>query len=139
MFTIGTRLTRITRAMRLRDPHRAIIAAGETVPDWSGGTRLGETLKVFLDRWGQRGMARGSVVVLFSDGWERGDADQLAEQMRRLSRLAHRTVWVNPHRGKEGYEPVQQGIVAALPHVDHFVAGHSMRTFDELVEVVARA
>lgn len=139
VFTVGTRLTHITRAMRLRDPDRAIIAAGNTVPDWSGGTRLGETLKIFLDRWGQRGLARGSVVVVFSDGWERGDADLLAEQMRRLHRLAHHVVWVNPHRGKAGYQPVQQGIVAVLPYVDDFVAGHSMATFAELIEVVARA
>ena len=138
-FTVGTRLTHITRAMRLRDVERAIIAAGDTVPDWSGGTRLGETLKIFLDRWGQRGMARGAVVVVFSDGWERGDAELLAGQMRRLHRLAHRVVWVNPHRGKEGYQPVQQGIVAALPYVDDFVAGHSLATFAELIEVVARA
>jgi uncharacterized protein len=79
------------------------------------------------------------VVVVFSDGWERGDADLLAEQMNRLHRLAHRVVWVNPHRGKHGYQPVQQGIVAALPYVDDFVAGHSMATFAELIEVVARA
>ena len=139
VFTIGTRLTHITRAMAHRDPERAIIAAGETVPDWSGGTRLGETLKIFLDRWGQRGMARGSVVVVFSDGWERGESGLLGEQMSRLSRLAHRVVWVNPHRGKAGYQPVQTGIVAALPHVDDFIAGHSMRTFEELIEVVAHA
>jgi uncharacterized protein with von Willebrand factor type A (vWA) domain len=139
VFTIGTRLTHVTRAMRLRDPERAIVAAGRTVPDWSGGTRLGETLRVFLDRWGQRGLARGSVVVVFSDGWERGDAALLAGQAERLHRLAHRVVWVNPHRGKTGYEPVQQGIVAVLPHVDDFVAGHSMATYAELVEVVARA
>ena len=109
------------------------------MPDWSGGTRLGETLQVFLDRWGQRGMARGAVVVVFSDGWERGDAALLGEQMARLHRIAHRVVWVNPHRGKAGYEPVQQGIAAALPHVDDFVAGHSLATFEELVEVVGRA
>ena len=139
VFTVGTRLTHITRAMQLRDAERAIVAAGATVPDWSGGTRLGETLKIFLDRWGQRGMARGAVVVVFSDGWERGEPDLLAEQMRRLHRLAHRVVWVNPHRGKEGYLPVQQGIVAALPFVDDFVAGHSLTTFAELIEVVARA
>ena len=118
---------------------RAIVAAGRTVPDWSGGTRLGETLRVFLDRWGQRGLARGSVVVVFSDGWERGDAALLSGQAERLHRLAHRVVWVNPHRGKSGYEPVQQGIVAVLPYVDDFVAGHSMATYAELVEVVARA
>ncbi|MGZ6942249.1 MAG: vWA domain-containing protein [Oryzihumus sp.] len=139
VFTVGTRLTRVTRAMRLRDADRAIVAAGETVPDWSGGTRLGETLRMFLDRWGQRGLARGAVVVVFSDGWERGDADLLGEQMRRLHGLAHRVVWVNPHVGKDGYQPVQQGIVAALPHVDDFLAGHSLATFAELVEVVADA
>ena len=139
VFTVGTRLTQVTRAMRLRDPERAIVAAGETVPDWSGGTRLGETLKIFMDRWGQRGLARCAVVVVFSDGWERGDADLLGEQMQRLSRVAHRVVWVNPHVGKAGYLPVQQGIVAALPHVDDLVAGHSLATFADLVEVVAHA
>ncbi|HEX6249538.1 MAG TPA: VWA domain-containing protein [Nocardioidaceae bacterium] len=139
VFTLGTRLTHLTRAMRLRDVERAIVAAGDTVPDWSGGTRLGETLQVFLDRWGQRGTARGAVVVVVSDGWERGDTTLLAQQMQRLHRLAHRVVWMNPHRGKAGYEPVQQGIVAALPFVDDFVAGHSMATFEELIEVVARA
>ncbi|HSE07557.1 MAG TPA: VWA domain-containing protein [Nocardioidaceae bacterium] len=139
VFTVGTRLTHLTRAMRLRDPERAIVAASRTVPDWSGGTRLGETLKAFLDQWGQRGLARGAVVVLFSDGWERGDAALLGEQMMRLQRLAHRVIWANPHRGKEGYLPVQQGIVAALPYVDDFVAGHSMATFEDLIEVVAHA
>lgn len=138
-FTLGTRLTHLTRALRLRDPERALVAAGRTVPDWSGGTRLGETLRSFLDRWGQRGTARGAVVVIFSDGWERGDATELAAQVARLRRVAHRVVWVNPHRGKAGYEPVQQGIVAVLPHVDDFVAGHSLATYAELVEVVARA
>ena len=139
VFTVGTRLTRVTRAMRMRDPERAIVAAGETVPDWSGGTRLGETLRMFLDRWGQRGLARGAVVVVFSDGWERGDAALLGEQMRRLHRIAHRVVWVNPHVGKDGYLPVQQGIVAALPFVDELVAGHSLATFADLIEVVAHA
>lgn len=139
VFTIGTRLTRVTRAMRLRDGEAALQAAGETVPDWSGGTRLGESLKAFCDRWGQRGLARGAVVTILSDGWERGDAVMLGEQMQRLSRLAHRVVWVNPHRGKEGYQPVQGGIIAALPYVDDFIAGHSMATFAEALEVIARA
>jgi uncharacterized protein with von Willebrand factor type A (vWA) domain len=138
-FTIGTRVTHVTRAMRLRDPERALVAAGDTVPDWSGGTRLGETLRFFLDRWGQRGMARGAVVVVFSDGWERGDASVLQEQMARLSRIAHRVVWVNPHRGKEGYEAVQSGVLAALPFCDDFVAGHSLATYADLVEVLADA
>jgi uncharacterized protein len=109
------------------------------VPDWSGGTRLGETLRIFSDRWGQRGMARGSVVVVFSDGWERGDPALLADQVQRLHRVAHRVVWVNPHRGKAGYEAVQQGVLAVLPHVDEFVAGHSLATYAELTEVISRA
>lgn len=138
-FTLGTRLTHVTRAMRTRDPERALAAAGETVPDWSGGTRLGETLQAFVDRWGRRGLARGAVVVIFSDGWERGDTALLSEQMARLQRLAHRVVWVNPHRGKAGYEPVQQGVLAALPHVDDFLAGHSMATFADLTGVIADA
>jgi uncharacterized protein with von Willebrand factor type A (vWA) domain len=139
VFTLGTRLTRVTRAMRLHDAGRALAAAGETVPDWSGGTRLGETLKAFLDRWGARGLARGAVVVVFSDGWERGDASMLGEQAARLHRLAHRVVWVNPHRGKDGYQPLQQGVLAVLPHVDDFLAGHSLATFSRLLEVLADA
>ena len=139
VFTVGTRLTRVTRALRARDADAALRGAGEQVPDWSGGTRLGEVLRAFLDRWGQRGVARGAVVVIFSDGWERGDPAMLAEQMQRLHRLAHRVVWVNPHRGKAGYRPVQGGIAAALPFVDDFLAGHSLATFTELVEVVRRA
>jgi uncharacterized protein len=138
-FTLGTRLTRLTRALGTRDPERALAAAGAAVPDWSGGTRLGETLKVFLDRWGQRGLARGAVVVVFSDGWERGDARLLGEQMARMHRIAHRVVWVNPHRGKDGYQPIQAGMMAALPHVDDFVAGHSLAAFAQVVEVVARS
>ncbi|HYJ74663.1 MAG TPA: VWA domain-containing protein, partial [Kineosporiaceae bacterium] len=139
VFTVGTRLTRVTQALRGRDAEVALRDAGEQVPDWSGGTRLGEVFKAFLDRWGARGTARGAVVVLFSDGWERGEPGLLAEQMARLHRLAHRVIWVNPHRGKAGYRPVQGGIVAALPYVDDFVAGHSLATFAEVVEVVGRA
>ena len=139
VFTVGTRLTRVTRAMRLRDGEKALEVAGQTVPDWSGGTRLGEALQAFLDRWGQRGVARGAVVVILSDGWERGDSTQLAEQMRRLHRLAHRVVWINPHQGKPGYAPVQGGIVAAMPYIDDFLAGHSLATFAQALEVIARA
>ena len=139
VFTVGTRLTRVTRAMRLRDPDAALAAAGTVVPDWSGGTRLGETLQVFLDRWGQRGLARGAVVVVMSDGWERGDADLLGEQMQRLQRLSHRVIWANPHRGRPGYVPIQVGIVAALPHVDELVAGHSMAAFEQVLEAVSDA
>ncbi len=139
VFTLGTRLTHVTRPLHERDPDRAIVAAGQAIPDWSGGTRLAEGLKVFLDRWGRRGMARGAVVVVFSDGWERDRPEALGEQVRRLGAVAHRVVWANPHRGRPGYEPLQGGIMAVLPHVDDFVAGHSMAAFEELTEVVARA
>jgi uncharacterized protein with von Willebrand factor type A (vWA) domain len=139
VFTIGTRLTRVTTALRLRDPDQALEAAGQSVPDWSGGTRLGESIRAFTVRWGQRGMARGSVVVVASDGWERGDPRLLGEQVARLHRLAHTVVWMNPHRGKIGYQPVQGGIAAALPHVDQLVAGHSLASFSELLKVVAHA
>ncbi len=139
VFTIGTRLTRVTRELRLRDPDRALVATGSAIPDWSGGTRLGEVLKAFLDRWGQRGTARGAVVVVCSDGWERGGTELLGEQMARLRRLAHAVVWVNPHKGREGYEPLAGGMRAALPSVDVFVAGHSMAAFEELSGVIQRA
>jgi uncharacterized protein with von Willebrand factor type A (vWA) domain len=139
VFTIGTRLTRVTRELRLRDPDKALAASGSAIPDWSGGTRLGEVLKAFLDRWGQRGTARGAVVVVCSDGWERGDAALLGEQMARLRRLAHTVVWVNPHKGRTGYEPLTSGMRAALPSVDHFVSGHSMAAFEELTGVIGRA
>ena len=114
------------------------MCAGRTVPDWAGGTRLGENMKGFLDRWGRRGLARRATVVVFSDGWERGDTAVLREQARRLRRIAHMLIWVNPHRGKPGYEPVQSGIVAVLPYVDDFVAGHSCASFQALCDVVAR-
>lgn len=139
VFTIGTRLTHVTRALRHHDPDRALIACADAVPDWSGGTRLATNLDAFLRRWGRRGLARGAVVVVFSDGWERGDPADLAEQLRRLRAVAHRIVWVNPHRGRPGYEPIQGGIVAALPHLDEFVAGHSMAAFEHVMEVVAHA
>jgi uncharacterized protein with von Willebrand factor type A (vWA) domain len=138
-FTLGTRLTRVTRELRMRDAERALAAAGKAIPDWSGGTRLGEVLRAFIDRWGQRGAARRAVVVVFSDGWERGDTDLLATQMSRLSRLAHRVVWVNPHAGKDGYAPVQGGIVAALPYLDDLLAGHSLATLEKLLEVIRHA
>lgn len=139
VFTLGTRLTRVTPAMRLRDPERALTIAGQTVPDWSGGTRLGEALRAFVDRWGQRGMARGAVIVIASDGWERGDPALLGQQVQRLQRLAHLVVWSNPHRGKTGYAPVQGGIAAALPYLDGLVAGHSLSSFEELLEMVSHA
>lgn len=139
VFTLGTRLTRITRQLRLRDPEQALRAAGTAVPDWSGGTRLGESLRAFLELWGQRGTARGAVVVLASDGWERGDAALLGEQAARLQRLTHRFVWVNPHRGKAGFAPVTAGMSAALPHLDDLLAGHTLDALHTLADVIADA
>jgi uncharacterized protein len=139
VFSLGTRMTRLSRALRTRDPERALAAAGRAVPDWAGGTRLGETLRAFLDRWGRRGLARGAVVVIFSDGWERGEPALLAEQMPQLRRLAHAVFWVNPHAGVDGYLPVQSGIAAALPFIDQLLAGHTLATLAKLLERIRRA
>jgi len=138
-FTVGTRLTRVTLPLRQRDPERALAGATAAVPDWAGGTRLGETIRAFIDRWGQRGAARGAVVVICSDGWERGDSALLGEQLARLRRLAHKIFWLNPHAGRDGYAPVQSGIAAALPHVDRLLAGHSLASLHELLAEVRRA
>jgi uncharacterized protein with von Willebrand factor type A (vWA) domain len=139
VFTLGTRLTRVTRELRRRDPDRALAGAGQAIPDWSGGTRLGDGLQAFLDRWGQRGVARGAVVVVCSDGWERGDPALLGQQLQRLARLAHTVVWVNPHMGKDGFTPATGGMVAALPHISRLVAGHSYAALQQLAEVIAHA
>lgn len=139
VLSIGTRLSRLTRELRHRDPDTAMAAASQAIPDWSGGTRLGEELKEFLDRWGQRGMARGAVVVIASDGWERGEAGMLGEQMLRLHRLAHRVVWANPHKAQPGYEPLTAGMQAALPYVDSFVEGHSLGALENLARVIGHA
>ncbi|WP_405877379.1 VWA domain-containing protein [Streptomyces sp. NBC_01384] len=139
VFTIGTRLTRVTRELAHRDPDTAMAALAAAVPDWRGGTRLGEMLRGFLDRWGRRGMARGAVVVLLSDGWERGDPALLADQMRRLHRLAHRVIWANPRKARPGYAPLAAGMAAALPSVDAFVEGHSPAALERLAAVVRGA
>ena len=139
VFTVGTRLTRVTRELQHRDADVALREIAEAVPDWSGGTRLGDLLKRFLDEWGQRGMARGAVVVVLSDGWERGDPALLGEQMARLHRLAHRVVWSNPRAGRAGFTPVAGGMAAALPHVDEFVSGHSVAALERLAAIVAGA
>ena len=137
-FAIGTRLTRLTRELSSRDPDAALAAAARRVVDWSGGTRLGDGLREFNDRWGVRGLARGSVVVILSDGWDRGDPDLLAEEMARLHRVTFRIVWVNPLKATPEYAPLARGMAAALPYVDDFVAGHSMASLEELAEVIAR-
>jgi uncharacterized protein with von Willebrand factor type A (vWA) domain len=136
-FALGTRLTRMTRALSSRDPDRALAAAARAVVDWGGGTRLGDGLRAFNDQWGTRGMARGAVVVILSDGWDRGEPDVLAEQMGRLHRVAHKIVWVNPLKAAPGYAPLARGMAAALPYVDDFVAGHSLASLEALVKVIA--
>jgi uncharacterized protein with von Willebrand factor type A (vWA) domain len=138
VFALGTRLSRVTREMAQRDPDAAMAAVAAAVPDAGGGTRLGVLLKDFLDRWGQRGTARGAVVVVLSDGWERGDATLLGDQMARLRRLAHRVVWSNPRKAAPGYAPLAAGMAAALPHVDDFVEGHSLAALEQLAAVVQR-
>ena len=136
-FALGTRLTRLTRELSTHDPDEALRGAAGAVVDMAGGTRLGPGLRAFNDEWGQRGMARGAVVVILSDGWDRGDPDELAEQMQRLGRVAHRLVWVNPLKATPGYEPLARGMAAALPFVDEFVEGHSLRSLADLAALVA--
>ena len=136
-FALGTRLTRLTRELGGRDPDSALRRAGERVEDWSGGTRLGECLRTFNDEWGTRGTARGAIVVVLSDGWDRGDPALLAEQMERLQRVVHSLIWVNPLKVTPGYAPLARGMAAALPYVDHFVEGHSLAAMEELATVIA--
>jgi uncharacterized protein with von Willebrand factor type A (vWA) domain len=137
VFAFGTRLTRITKQLTRRDPDAALSAATESVEDWSGGTRIGSVLQEFNDRWGVRGMARGAIVVICSDGWDRGDPELVASEMGRLSRVAHRVVWVNPLKASPGYAPLARGMAAALPFVDQFVEGHAVQSLETLAGVIA--
>jgi uncharacterized protein len=135
-FVFATRLTRLTRALSSRNPERAIQRAAEAAPDWSSGTRIGDALREFNDRHGRRGMARGAVVVILSDGWERGDPKLVAREMARLARLAHRIVWVNPRVSADAFSVRSGGMVAALPHCDALVSGHSFEALDEVVSAI---
>jgi len=135
-FVFATRLTRLTRALHSRNPQRAIQQAAATAPDWSSGTRIGDALKAFNDRHGRRGMARGAVVVILSDGWERGDPSLVGREMERLARLAYRIVWVNPRAGAGGFTPQAGGMAAALPYCHALVSGHSLESLHEVVEAI---
>ena len=135
-FVFATRLTRLTRALRGRNPEAAIQRAAAAAPDWSGGTRIGEALREFNDRFGRRGMARGAVVVILSDGWEHGDPGLLGREMERLGRLAHRIVWVNPRAAAPGFAPVTGGMAAALPHCDALLSGHSFAALERVAEAI---
>jgi uncharacterized protein len=138
VFALGTRLTRVTRELSSRDPDVALAAAAKRVVDWSGGTRLGEGIREFNDRWAVRGMARGAIVVILSDGWDRGDPQVLAEQMQRLHRITFRLVWVNPLKAGPGYAPLARGMAAALPHIDEFIEGHNLDSLVNLAQLVSR-
>jgi uncharacterized protein with von Willebrand factor type A (vWA) domain len=135
-FVFATRLTRLTRALAARNPERAIQRAAEAAPDWSSGTRIGEALREFNDRHGRRGMARGAVVVILSDGWERGDPQLVGRELERLARLAHRIVWVNPRVGADDFAVRSGGMLAALPHCDALVSGHTFEALGEVVEAI---
>ncbi len=136
-FVFATRLTRLTRALASRNPERAIQRAAAAAPDWSSGTRIGDALKEFNDRHGRRGMARGAVIVILSDGWERGDPMLVGREMARLARLAHRIVWVNPRVGASAFSVQAGGMVAALPHCDALVSGHSFEALGEVADAIA--
>ncbi len=135
-FAFATRLTRLTRALRARNPERAIQRAAAAAPDWSSGTRIGSALKQFNDLHGRRGMARGAVVVILSDGWERDDPSLVGREMERLARLAHRVVWVNPRAGASTFSVRAGGMVAALEHCDALVSGHSFEALREVVDAI---
>ena len=135
-FVFATRLHRLTRALAATQPELALRRAEAAAPDWSGGTRIGEALQRFNDGWARRGLARGAVVVIVSDGWESGSVDLLEREMSRLARLAYRIVWVNPRKQSGKFTPSTAGMAAALPYVDNFVSGHSLGAFDEVLVAI---
>jgi len=134
-FVFGTRLTRVTRELAGRDHDAAMTRATHAAGDMSGGTRIGEALATLNREHGRR-IGRGAVVIILSDGWDRGDPEELAEEMARLSRCAHRLVWLNPLKAHTGYEPLTRGMQAALPYVDHFLAGNSIASLEELADLL---
>jgi uncharacterized protein len=136
-FVFGTRLTRVTAELRGRDPDRALERAAGATRDWSGGTRIGEALAT-LNRDHGRRLGRGAVVVLLSDGWDRGDPSQLEAEMARLARCSHRLIWLNPLKAHPDYRPLTRGMSAALPHVDEFMAGNSLGSLERLAESLDR-
>ena len=135
-FVFSTGVTRLTRQLSGRDPDQALARAAEAAPDWAGGTRLAASLQRFLDEHGRRGLARGAVVVVLSDGWALDEPDDVAAQMARLRRLAFRIVWVNPRKAAAGFSPLVGGMAAALPYCDAFVSGHSLAALDEVAAAI---
>ena len=135
-FVFGTRLTRITRQLRHRDPDRALAEAAAAVADWGGGTRIGEAIKRFNFDWGRRVLGQGAVVLVISDGWDRGDVDLLRREVGRLARSCDRLIWLNPLLGSPGYRPLTRGIRAVLPLVDDFLPVHNLESLDQLGRVL---
>lgn len=131
-FVFGTRLTRITRMLTHKDIDEAVDAVSATVVDWGGGTRIGDALKAFNFDWGRRVLGRGAVVLLISDGWDRGDPAVLGREVARLRRTSHRLIWLNPLLGMAGYQPLTRGLQAALPHVDDFLPVHNLHSLEQL-------
>jgi hypothetical protein len=136
IFSFATRLTRLTSALAAATPDIMLAKAGEAAPDWSGGTRIGASLKEFNDRYGTRGMARGAVVLIISDGWETGDPALLGAQMARLHRVAHRIVWANPRTQSPRYRPEVGGMAAAWPHCDAIVSAHNLDALPTLLQAL---
>jgi uncharacterized protein with von Willebrand factor type A (vWA) domain len=136
-FVFGTRLTRVTAELRGRDPDAALERAAGAARDWSGGTRIGEALAALNREHGRR-IGRGAVVVLLSDGWDRGDPGQLEREVARLARCSHRLIWLNPLKAHPDYQPLTRGMQAALPHVDEFMAANSLASLEELAEALDR-
>ena len=135
VFCFGTRLTRITRALERRRPDDALDQAARLVFDWEGGTRIGESIDTFVRQWGRRGMSRGSIVVICSDGLDRGDPAMLAHAMERLSRLSHKVVWMNPHKGDDrDFRPTTLGMMVAEPYIDLLLSGHDLASLEELAD-----
>ena len=137
VFSFATRLTRLTTALARSTPAAALARAAETAPDWHGGTKLGVALKEFNDRYGRRGMARGAVVLIISDGWDTGDPEVVRREMERLSLVAFRIVWMNPRTKSAAYEPLAAGMAAAWPYCDAVVSGHSLQAIDQLAAALA--
>jgi uncharacterized protein with von Willebrand factor type A (vWA) domain len=135
-FVFGTRLTRITRQLRHRSVREALDDVAASVADWAGGTRIGESIRAFNLRWGRRVLGRGAVVVVISDGWDRGDIDLLAAEMRRLQRSSYRLVWLNPLLGSAGYRPQTVGMKVALPYIDNFLPAHNLKSLVQLAALL---
>jgi hypothetical protein len=139
VFCFGTRLTCVTKTLQTRKPDEALERAAKLVVDWQGGTRIGDSLDKFVRQWGRRGMCRGGVVVICSDGLDRGDPELLSDSMDRLSRLCHNIVWMNPHKGNNpDYQPQTVGMMVAQPHIDVLLSGHDLSSLEELATLLPK-